>query len=67
MKMWKCTVHVLNLGGECSSSDSSHFTSRKRTLVIHFIGDWVGPRAILDAVEKRNNPCACQESKLFSE
>jgi len=26
------------------------------------IGDWVGPRAGLDAVAKKNNPSPCRES-----
>jgi hypothetical protein len=28
----------------------------------HWIGDWVGLKAGLDAVEKRKISCACQES-----
>jgi hypothetical protein len=29
---------------------------------IHWIGDWVGPRASLDPVKKRNISCPCWES-----
>jgi hypothetical protein len=29
----------------------------------HWIWDWVGPRSGLDAVDKRQIPCLCQESK----
>jgi len=28
----------------------------------HLTGGWVGPRACLDVVVKRNNPCPLQES-----
>jgi hypothetical protein len=40
-------------GGEQSASCPSHFTPRERAPVTHWIGGWVGPRAILDAVVKR--------------
>jgi hypothetical protein len=46
-------------GGEWSASHPSHFTSRERA---HWIGGWVGPRAILDAVVKRKIYSPCQES-----
>jgi hypothetical protein len=42
------------VGGEWSASCTCHFTPGKRTLSAHWIGGWVGPRAGLDAVEKRN-------------
>jgi hypothetical protein len=48
-------------GGEWSASCSCHFTPRERAPDTHWIGDWVGPRASLDAVEKRNI-LHCQES-----
>jgi len=42
-------------GGECSVPRPSRFTSRERAPGTHLIGGWVGPRAVLDAVLKRNH------------
>jgi hypothetical protein len=47
---------ILNLGidgGELSASRSSFFTPREIAPGTHRIGGWVGPRAGLDAMEKR--------------
>jgi hypothetical protein len=38
------------------------FTLRERTPSTHWIGGWVGPRAVLDAVVKRKIPSPRQES-----
>jgi hypothetical protein len=43
-------------GGEWSASRSSRFTSKERAPGTHWIGGWVGPRAVLDAVVKRKIP-----------
>jgi hypothetical protein len=43
-------------GGEWSASCPSRFTPRGRFTGTHWIGGWVGPRAILDAVVKRKIP-----------
>jgi hypothetical protein len=40
-------------GDEWSASSPSCFTLRERAPSTHWIGDRVGPRASLDAVEKR--------------
>jgi hypothetical protein len=40
------------VGGEWSASRPCRFTPEKRTLVTHWIGGWVDPRAGLDDVEK---------------
>jgi hypothetical protein len=40
-------------GGEWSASRPCRFNSGEEALVNHWIGGWVGPRAGLDAVEKR--------------
>jgi hypothetical protein len=39
-------------GGEWSASCPSHFTPSEGTPGTHWIGGWVGPRAILDVVVK---------------
>jgi hypothetical protein len=41
-------------GGEWSASRASLFTPKERAPGTHWIGGWVGPRAGLDAVVKRN-------------
>jgi hypothetical protein len=43
-------------GGEWSASHPGRFTPRERTRGTHWIGGWVGPRAVLDAVVKRKLP-----------
>jgi hypothetical protein len=43
-------------GGEWSASRPHCFTSRERDPGTHWIGGWVGPRAILDTVVKRKIP-----------
>jgi len=40
-------------GGEWSASCTGCFTPRERASSTHWIGGWVGPRDILDAVVKR--------------
>jgi hypothetical protein len=40
-------------GGEWSASRTGRFTPRERAPGTHWIGGWVGLRAILDAVVKR--------------
>jgi hypothetical protein len=40
-------------GGEWSASCSSHFTPGEIAPRTHCVGDWMGPRAGLDSVEKR--------------
>jgi hypothetical protein len=48
-------------GGEWSASRSGRFTPGKGPSVL-VIRDWVGPRAVLDAVVKRKIPSPCRES-----
>jgi hypothetical protein len=43
-------------GGEWSASRPGRFTPRERAPGTHWIGDWVGPRASLDALVKRKIP-----------
>jgi hypothetical protein len=40
--------------GEWSASRPGRFTPRERAPGTHWIGGWVGPGAVLDAVVKRN-------------
>jgi hypothetical protein len=48
--------------GEWSASRPGRFTPRERAPGIHWIGGWVGPRAVLDAVVKRKTPSPRQLS-----
>jgi hypothetical protein len=43
-------------GGEWSASLPGRFTSRELAPGILWIGGWMGPRAVLDAVVVRNFP-----------
>jgi hypothetical protein len=49
-------------GGECSASHPGRFIPKERATVTHWIGDWVGPRAVLDAVVKKKIPSPRRES-----
>jgi hypothetical protein len=48
-------------GDEWSASCPSLFTPKGRAPATHWIGGWVGPRAVLDMVVKRKIPSPCQE------
>jgi hypothetical protein len=50
-------------GGEWSASRPSRFTPRERAHGTHWIGGWVNPRTVLDAVVKRKIPSPRRESK----
>jgi hypothetical protein len=50
------------VGGEWSASRIGHFTPSERAPGTHWIGGWVGPRAILDTVVKRKSPSPRRES-----
>jgi hypothetical protein len=50
-------------GGEWSASRPGRFTPRERAPGTNWIGGWVSPRAVLDAV-KRKIPSLRRESKL---
>jgi hypothetical protein len=49
-------------GGEWSASSPGRFSPRERATGTHWIGGWVGPRAVLDAVVKRKIPSPCRDS-----
>jgi hypothetical protein len=49
-------------GGEWSASLPGLLTPRERAPGSHWIGGWVGPRAVLDAVVKRKIPSPRRES-----
>jgi hypothetical protein len=48
-------------GGEWSASRPGRFIPRERIPGTHWIGGWVGPRAVLDAVVKRKIPSPRRE------
>jgi hypothetical protein len=50
-------------GGEWSVSRPDCFTPMERPPGTHWIGGWVGPRAVLDVVVKRKIPSPRRESK----
>jgi hypothetical protein len=50
-------------GGERSASRPGRFTLKERAPGTHWIGGWVGPRAVLDVVVKRKIPSPHRESK----
>jgi len=60
----KCsTTHSLTLAvDEWSISCPGRFSPRERSPCIHWIGRCFGPRAGLDALEKRKTPSSCWES-----
>jgi hypothetical protein len=49
-------------GGEWLTSSPGPFTPRGRATYIHWIGGWVGSRAVLDAVSKRKIPSPRRDS-----
>jgi hypothetical protein len=49
-------------GGEWSASRPGRFTPRERAPGSHWIGGWVSPRAVMDAVVKRKIPSPSRES-----
>jgi hypothetical protein len=63
---WKYrSIHSLTLaldGGEWSASRPGRFNHREIASGIHWIGGWVGPRAVLDAVVNRKIPSSRRES-----
>jgi hypothetical protein len=48
-------------GGEWSASGPCRFTPGKGASSTHCIGGWVGPRAGMNVMEKRNISCPCRE------
>jgi hypothetical protein len=49
-------------GGGWSASRPGRFTPRERAPGTQWIGGWVGPRAVVDAVVKRKIPSPRRES-----
>jgi hypothetical protein len=49
-------------GGEWSASRPGRFNPRKRAPGTHWKGGWMGPRAGLDAVSKRNTSSPRRDS-----
>jgi len=44
-------------GGEWSDSRLGRFIPKEGALGTDWVGGWVGPRAVLDAVVKLGDPC----------
>jgi hypothetical protein len=53
---------TLALGGEWSASRPGSFTPRERALGTHWVGGWVGRRAVLDVMVKIKIPSPRRES-----
>jgi hypothetical protein len=49
-------------GGEWSASHPGRFTPKERASGTHWIGGWVDPKAVLDAVVKRKIPSPRRKS-----
>jgi hypothetical protein len=49
-------------GGEWSASRPGRFTPKERTPDTHWIGGWVGPRAVLEVVVKWKIPSPSRKS-----
>jgi hypothetical protein len=66
MGEWKySSTHSLTSaldGGEWSASRHGRFTPRETAPGTHWIGGWMGPRAVLDAVVRRKIPNPRRES-----
>jgi hypothetical protein len=52
--------HQIDVSGQLHAP--GHFTPRERAPGTHWIGGWVGPRAVLEAVVKRRIPSPRRES-----
>jgi hypothetical protein len=67
---WRCSsTHSLTSAldvGEWSASRLGRFTSREIAPSTHWIGGWVGPRVVLDAV-KRKIPGPRRDHKLIDQ
>jgi hypothetical protein len=62
LEEWRHSLTSALDGGEWSASSPGLFTPRERAPGTYWIRVWVGPRAVLDAVVKRNIPSPRRES-----
>jgi hypothetical protein len=67
VEVWPHAFLTSELDGSAwSASHPGRFTPRERAPDTHWIGGWVGPRAGLDAAEKRKIPSPYRDSNLRS-
>jgi hypothetical protein len=59
---WQQMTQPLHTSQLLKPSRPGRFTTRERTPGTHWIGVWVGPRTVLDAVVKRKIPSPLRES-----
>jgi hypothetical protein len=68
LEEWRySSMHSLTLaldGGEWSDSHASSFMPRESTPGTHWIGDWMGPRAVLVTVVNRKLPSPAGDQTL---
>jgi hypothetical protein len=57
-------THIFDLGTRCewAASRLGRFAPKETAPSTHWIGGWVGPRVVLDAVVKRKIPTSCRKS-----